>query len=131
MVGVSGGVGEGRGVVVLDAAPAVRNRPVHRCHNMIANRAVVNAGFIGSFFTDIHSMVNKEDNSCRDALHRTGSATLERVTSHTTSLNYGTVMNVSLSCRAMKGDKSVLVMAYDKATIVVWILQLCGEAGRT
>lgn len=109
----------GEGVVLTAAAPAVRKGHVAGCCNVMANRAVVNTGLFHSFFTDVHSVMNNHSNSCRRMLQRTGSATLQRVRSRTTLLKTGTMIKISLSCRAIKSDNDVLVMATDNATIEV------------
>lgn len=106
----------------MAAAPAVRNKHVAHCCNVISNRAVVNTGMFHSFFTDVHSIINKQDNSCRRILHRTGSVTLHRVRRRTHTVNTGTIVNMSLSCRAMKNDNDVLVIATYNATMAIrWI----------
>lgn len=104
-------------VVLLTAAPVVRKGQVAACCNVISKRAVVNTGIFHSFFTDVHSVMNKHSNSCRRILHRTGSATLGRVSRRTHRVNTGTIVKISLSCRAIKKDNDVLVMATDKATM--------------
>lgn len=103
----------------MAAAPVVRKGEVVRCCKVISNRAVVNTGMFHSFLTNVHSFMNKHSNTCRRILHRTGRATVGRVRRRTTQLKTGTMVNISLSCRAIKNDNDVLVMATAKATMIV------------
>lgn len=108
-----------RGAVLVAAAPVVRKGQVIGCCKVISKRAVVNTGIFHSLFTDVHSVMKKHSKTCRRMLHGTGSATLRRVRTRTTRLKTGTIVNISLSCRAMKNDNDVLVIATGNATMGV------------
>lgn len=97
----------------------MRKETVHRCGKVTFKRIVAKMGFVGSLKTNLQGFFNNEDTNCRRRLRGTEKRTLTRLRRHTNTVKTGTIVNISVSCRILNTSGKVLVMATDKATMII------------